>query len=259
MRPRLDDAVKDATAVIGRRSDAGLGELISPPGKRTAALCAAAVAAGIVLDRLAPLWGQIGAGVALWSFALVLLGRAAGAERRMLLACLVWATAGELFCSLGWGLYTYRLGNIPHFVPPGHVLVLLTGLQLAQSIPEAWAHRLTAIYAVLTVLAALFLGDQFSVLLFAVYAFVYWRAPAVRRLLAAMFAVTLTLELYGTSFGTWAWSTTVPVLGVTTTNPPLAVAAFYCVLDALVVWTMRAGVVRAAAAVASPRLAGKPA
>ncbi len=60
-------------------------------------------------------------------------------------AVLAWATAGELFCSLLWGLYTNRLGNIPHFVPPGHVVVFLIGLQLRPATPAA-ADRLTAAY-----------------------------------------------------------------------------------------------------------------
>jgi hypothetical protein len=31
----------------------------------------------------------------------------------------VIATTGEMLLSLGWGQYTYRLGNVPMFVPPG--------------------------------------------------------------------------------------------------------------------------------------------
>ena len=30
-----------------------------------------------------------------------------------------------------WGLYGYRLDNLPAFVPPGHGLVYLGGLSLA--------------------------------------------------------------------------------------------------------------------------------
>jgi hypothetical protein len=34
-------------------------------------------------------------------------------------ACLVIATAGELVLSLVWGLYDYRLGNLPSSCRPG--------------------------------------------------------------------------------------------------------------------------------------------
>jgi hypothetical protein len=219
MRTRLDDALTG--------------------GAREAAAAVAVLAIAFALDRLFPMWGQIAAGFGVWAFALVLLERCSGLRRRMLFAVLVWATAGELFCSLVWGLYTYRLGNIPHFVPPGHVLVFLTGLALARAVTPAWADRLTAAYAVLTAGAAWFLGDEFSVFLFAVYLVVYRLKPDLRPLLATMFLVTLALELVGTALGTWAWAPHAPVLGLATTNPPVAVAAFYCVLDTLVLLTVR--------------------
>ena len=196
------------------------------------------LAIAFVLDRLSPMWGQIAAGVALWAFGLRVLSHASGLRRRMLFAVLVWAGAGELFCSLAWGLYTYRLGNIPHFVPPGHLVVFMLGLQLARAVTPVAADRLTAAYAVLVACVAVFLGDEFSVFLFAVYLLVYRLKPDLRPVLATMFLVTLALELVGTTLGTWAWAPRAPVLGLTTTNPPFSVAAFYCVLDTLVFLTI---------------------
>jgi hypothetical protein len=203
------------------------------------ALCAATLLAALALDRLDPLWGQIGAAFLTWGVAFALIGRADGVQRPMLFWCMVWATSAELFCSLVWGLYTYRLGNIPHFVPPGHVLLFLIGWHLAPRIPEAAAHALTATYAVLALAGLTLLGDEFSVVLFAVYAALYWREPALRGLLAAMFGLALAIELYGTSLGVWGWAARTPVLGLATTNPPVAVAAFYCTLDVLCVWSVR--------------------
>ena len=219
---------------------------------RAVALCAAVLGAAFVLDRLAPLWGQIAAGFLTWAVALIFIARADAVQRPMLFWCMAWATAGELFCSLVWGLYTYRLGNIPHFVPPGHVLLFLMGWHLAPRIPQAAAHALTAAYAVLTLLAVILLGDEFSVLLFAVYAALYWREPVLRGFLAAMFGLTLGIELYGTSLGVWGWAARTPVLGLATINPPVAVGAFYCTLDALVVWSIRARASFRRTALASP-------
>ena len=225
MRTHLDDAL------IGGRREAAAGVVV--------------LAVAFALDRLWPLWGQIAAGVGVWAFTLVVvLERASGLRRRMLFAVLVWATAGELFCSLVWGIYTYRLGNIPHFVPPGHVLVILIGLQLARAVTPTAADRLTAAYAVLTACAAFLLGDEFSVFLFAVYLLVYRLKPDLRPLLATMFLVTLALELVGTALGTWGWAPRAPALGLATTNPPFAVAAFYCMLDTLVFLTIRSRIQR---------------
>jgi hypothetical protein len=54
-----------------------------------------------------------------------------------------------------------------------------------------------------------------------------------------MFGLALGIELFGTSLGVWGWAERTPWLGLTTVNPPLAVGAFYCTLDALVVWSAR--------------------
>lgn len=203
------------------------------------ALCAATLLLALALDWLEPLWGQIGAAFLAWAVAFALIGRSEGTLRAMLFWCMVWATAAELFCSLVWGLYTYRLGNIPHFVPPGHVLLFLIGWHLAPRIPEAVAHALTACYAVLVLAGFIVLGDEFSVLLFTIYAALYWREPRLRGMLAVMFGLALGVELYGTSLGVWGWAPRTPWLGLATTNPPVAVAAFYCTLDALCVWSLR--------------------
>jgi hypothetical protein len=224
MRTRLDDALNGSA----RETGAGL----------------ALLAIGFALERLSPMWGQIAAGVGLWAFGLTVLARASGLRRQMLFAVLAWASAGELFLSLVWGLYTYRLGNIPHFVPPGHIIVFMLGLQLARFVTPAAADRLTASYAVLTACAAVFLGDEFSVFLFAVYLLVYRLKPDLRPLLATMFLVTLALELAGTALGTWGWAPRVPALGLATTNPPVSVAAFYCMLDTLVFLTIRSRIQR---------------
>jgi hypothetical protein len=42
------------------------------------------------------------------------------------------ATVFEVIGSIIWGVYRYRLGNLPLFVPPGHGLVYLGGAAIAQ-------------------------------------------------------------------------------------------------------------------------------
>lgn len=48
--------------------------------------------------------------------------------RAMIVICLALATFGELVLSAVWGLYLYRQSVLPLFVPPGHVLLFLSGL-----------------------------------------------------------------------------------------------------------------------------------
>lgn len=202
-----------------------------------AALIVAALAAGLALDVRTGFEGQAAIGIAFWALLSWLFGRVSAEERRALMACVVIATAGEMFLSLGWGLYTYRLGNIPLYVPPGHALMLMLGIRLAQRLPESIARAIIGAAAIYTLAAAAAGLDTFGVLLCLLLAGAALAMPAQRRLYASTFVLSLALELGGTWLGNWSWAREVPVLGLVTTNPPGVAGAFYCALDALVAVT----------------------
>lgn len=212
-------------------------ELQARAGAEALALCALVVATivgGLLVDQHWPRFGQHAASIAAWG-AFVLLWRRSGAmERPQLVACLAIATAGEVFLSLAWGLYEYRLGNIPLFVPPGHVLLFFLGMQLAQRMRDG-AEWLVAL-AALPVVAAFAWSerDTLGPLLYGFFLACMLLSPS-RKLYATMFVLSLAMELYGTWIGNWVWAQRVPWLGLTADNPPLAAGAFYCVLDLLVV------------------------
>jgi hypothetical protein len=192
------------------------------------------LALGLAVDVRTSIVGQMMLSALVWMVLLALLVRLPAATRYPLMACMTLATVGELVLSLGWGLYTYRLGNIPLFVPPGHMMMFMLGLALAQRLTDAFSFGVmvcAAIYAI----AAVTLGwDPFSGLLMLVIVLAWVTLPAHRRLLASTFLLALTLELYGTWLGNWRWAPQVPGLALLTTNPPGIVGAFYCSLDALV-------------------------
>jgi hypothetical protein len=203
------------------------------------ALIVATIVLGLAVDQLWAGPGQHVATAAAWAVFAVLWARSPASERAALAACLVFATAGEVFLSLGWGLYDYRLGNIPLFVPPGHVLLFFLGTQVAARISErsAWA---VAALAVPLVAALAWTGrDTLGPPLLALFLACMALSPS-RRLYATMFVLSLAMELYGTWLGNWTWAPTVPVLGLAAQNPPVAAGAFYCVLDFLVVTTVAA-------------------
>ncbi|MCB9890211.1 MAG: hypothetical protein H6832_06460 [Planctomycetes bacterium] len=158
-------------------------------------------------------------------------------SRWSLLACLLYATLGEVFLSLIWGLYDYRLGSLPLFVPPGHVLLFLLGRATAPRLAPTAVAVAASIAAVITLEAIVRRGDQFSIPLLTLFALALL-SRGQRALFVAMFFLALAMELVGTSLGNWAWRETTPWLGLTATNPPIAVGAFYVVLDRLVTWTI---------------------
>jgi len=191
------------------------------------------ITGGLLLDRWGGIWGQPLVNVWAWGVFAWLWLKSLPGERLALFACLVLATAGEVVLALVWGLYDYRLGNLPLFVPPGHVLLYALGLWCAARLPQ----RLLSGVLPLALLAATALGlsgiDGLSVLLTALFVLAMRYGPAPR-LYATMFVLALLMELWGTALGNWAWRAEVPWLGWTTLNPPFAAGAFYCVLDWLV-------------------------
>jgi hypothetical protein len=159
-----------------------------------------------------------------------------------LIACVWLSGIGEIGASLGWGLYNYQFGNVPLFVPPGHALLYLGGLIIAERLPRPLARRGPYLLAIAA--APLFLwlawtgADRFSLPLFALFAAFIVFGPE-KRLYATMFLLALAMELYGTAVGNWAWRAHVPGTGLSTLNPPLAAGAFYCLLDWAVNLNMR--------------------
>ena len=196
------------------------------------------LALGLAADVRTDVIGQALIGIGIWGFMLCFLARAPATERHALMACLTIATAGELALSLGWGLYTYRLGNIPPFVPPGHVLLFMLGLWLAGRITDA-AARVVFVCAGLYSAAVALVGlDTFAGPLFLVIVVAWYALPAHRCLFASTFTLSLVLEVYGTWLGVWSWALDVPGLALVTTSPPGTAGAFYCALDALAISAM---------------------
>lgn len=159
---------------------------------------------------------------------------AARDERLRLLLCLVIATAGEILLCFGAGLYDYRHGNLPLFVPLGHALIFHAGCRLAPRVGER-AAALLAIGIAGAALAGIASGaDRSAVLLLPIFLLCLLRR-AGRRLHTLMMCMALVVEFAGTLLRSWTWQAAVPWLGLSQGNPPLLAGAFYCVLDHLVV------------------------
>jgi hypothetical protein len=205
--------------------------------RRMNAVIVATIAGGLFLDQHWARHGQAAVSALAWLVFAALWMRSDGPRRASLAACLVFATAGEVFLSLVWGLYAYRLGNIPLFVPPGHVLLFFLGMQVAARLPRGAEWGVAALAAPVVALFAWSGRDTLGPLLYALFIACLWLSPS-RRLYATMFVLSLAMELYGTWLGNWAWSGDIPWLELRTVNPPLAAGAFYCVLDLLIVTTV---------------------
>jgi hypothetical protein len=192
---------------------------------------------GLWLDSQGGMPAQHLLSLATWGFLLTALRYATSMERSQTAVVVAVATAAELMGSVWWGVYEYRLGNLPLFVPAGHGLVYLTGLRLSQS---AWATRhrdafvRAAIAGVLGWAAlGLFVLERRDVagavgaVVLAVF-LLRGRAPQVY---AGVFFFVAYLEIYGTAVGTWTWAEHIPALGIPDGNPPSGAASGYVLFD----------------------------
>jgi len=199
----------------------------------------ALITIGLLVDQHVQPWGQDVVSIITWAMLLFWLARSTSYTRTSMILCVAYATAGEIFLSLGWGLYEYRLHNIPLFVPPAHALVFVLGIAISKRMPDSiiWAVPLAAAPPVI---ALAWIGaDTMGLILYTLLVLCMIFSEG-RKLYAVMFMLSLGLEIYGTAIGNWYWLHDVPVTGWTTLNPPLAAGTFYCMLDLLVVATMNA-------------------
>jgi hypothetical protein len=202
-----------------------------------AAGIAAYLAALLAVDTQVTLHEQFALGAVTW-VVLVAVARTLPVERRAQVAVVVFAaTVAEVTGSIVWGVYTYRLHNLPTFVPPAHGLVFVAGLSLSEAL-RRHARLLVAIAAIgaatwgLLGLTALPRTDAAGALGVPLLLAFLWRSRA-RAAYSGVFLVVAGLELYGTAIGTWRWAPALPGLGIPDGNPPSGVASGYVWFDVM--------------------------
>src|SRR5690349_6450782 len=93
------------------------------------------IAAFLALDHFASSREQLLLGAATWAILIASCVSLGPEDRARALLVVVVASCAEVLGSIVLGAYTYRLDNLPAFVPPGHGLVFLAGLRLRQAAP----------------------------------------------------------------------------------------------------------------------------
>ena len=166
-------------------------------------------------------------------------------QRRQVWLAVALATCGELYFSLGVGLYRYRFDNVPLYVPAGHGLVYLFALTAAGTPLMLRRRRLLVGLALALASGWALLGltllplltgrlDMTGALLWPLFAYFTLRSPKAP-VYAAAFLMTSVLELFGTGFHNWTWQAVAPITHLHQGNPPSVIAGAYCMLDAAVI------------------------
>ncbi|MDP9827436.1 FtsH-binding integral membrane protein [Kineosporia succinea] len=177
---------------------------------------------------------QLVLGIATWAMLAHLLRRESVLVRWQTMLVVLFASIVEYTFSPLLEAYTYRIGTVPMFVPPGHGLVYLAALALGRS---GLVRRHARLWSVGTVVAGgawalhgLFLAERPDVLgafwFLCLLGFMIW--GRARLLYVGAFVVVTYLELLGTALHTWSWAPYDPVLGVISQgNPPSGAAGGY--------------------------------
>ena len=158
-------------------------------------------------------------------------------REQMIYAVLI-AIAGEYAFSLGMGMYTYRLENIPHYIPMGHALVYAGVLYYTKtSYVKNNVKLLEKVFTVIVVLYTtaflIFKNDVFGFVLSALMLYFLRKRPRERLFYLTMFLAVAYLEIIGTSYECWWWPTTAwnKISFLPSANPPSGISFFYFGLD----------------------------
>ena len=199
-----------------------------------------AVTLCFLIDSVASIELQYALGIAGWISLLALLYGECKYVRAQVLIAVTFATIGENFASIYMAGYTYRLENVPAFVPPGHGIVYLTAVVLGRtSLFLKYARKITvfvvivgSIWSLMALTETIGRKDEIGTILFCIYLLYLFKGRSPMVYLGAFF-ITTWVELIGTSLGTWNWAAIDPASTLTQGNPPSGVAAWYCLVDAV--------------------------
>jgi hypothetical protein len=190
----------------------------------------------LVTDRWSDLAVQWISGVVTWLVLVRLLRAETPVIRTQVAVVVVFATVVEYTFSAYLGIYRYRLGNVPVFVPPGHGLVYLGSLALGRALargprlpPIALTFAVGGAYA-LWGLVGTDRVDALGAFWFGCLV-VFQSVGRSGLLYVGAFVIVTYLELLGTGLGVWEWQRFDPTGFIGIGNPPSGAAGGYAWFD----------------------------
>jgi hypothetical protein len=160
----------------------------------------------------------------------------------------VISLCGELLFSLVFGMYEYRLENVPIYVPFGHAILYAA---IFYWVEDEWVQKnskkiiqFSTAFAIIYGLSWLyFTNDVYGfvcliVLLAALYYLSNSKFKTPLLFPMSMFVLVAYLEQLGTRLECWYWPTIAfdKYEWLPSGNPPSAIGVFYLVFDALCGW-----------------------
>ncbi|OAD45797.1 hypothetical protein [Polaribacter atrinae] len=168
--------------------------------------------------------------------------------KELMLYAVVLGIGGEYLFSRVLHMYTYRLENVPLYVPIGHAALYGRVFKFSTApIVRKYHKAVEQLFSIVIVLFAtvylLFFSDVFGFVMTIGVFLLLWKRPKDRLFFYAMYILVAILEIGGTAFGCWRWpSIAFDVFEfLPSNNPPSGISLFYFLLDigCFVIYTQR--------------------
>lgn len=163
--------------------------------------------------------------------------------KEQMITAVIIAIVGEYLFSILLGMYTYRLENVPHYVPPGHALVYVGVLYFTKTHFSKLNKVLLekVITVIVIVYATIFLilkNDIFGFSLTIFTLLILRKHPRERLFYLVMYLSVAYLEIIGTNYLCWKWPSTAFdfFTFLPSANPPSGISFFYFGLDLGCLW-----------------------
>lgn len=163
--------------------------------------------------------------------------------KEQMIAAVIIAIIGEYLFSIVLGMYTYRLQNVPHYVPPGHAIVYVAVLYFSRA-SSIIKNRLkiekflTIFIFIYATVFLVFKNDVFGFVMTIATLLILRKKPRERLFYLTMYISVAYLEIIGTTYKCWWWPTTAwnVFSFLPSHNPPSGISLFYFLLDLGTLW-----------------------
>ena len=163
--------------------------------------------------------------------------------KEQMIAAVLIGFLGEYLFSVALGMYTYRLENVPHYIPFGHAFVYIavlcfskaTSIKMIRKPLESFLTIFIVIYATVFLI---FKNDVFGFVMTIATLVILRNRYRERLFYLTMYVSVVVLELVGTTYKCWFWP---PIAWdvfsfLPSANPPSGISFFYFLLDLGTLW-----------------------
>lgn len=164
--------------------------------------------------------------------------RAYPRTRKLMIYAVFLGLIGEYFFSVYLKMYTYRLNNVPWYVPLGHAALygrvfIFSKDALVKKYHKEIEKFFASIIILISSIYLILFEDLFGFLMTILVFLLLYKRPKDRLYFYTMYIVVALLEIGGTAFGCWKWPNI--AFGIfdflPSNNPPSGISLFYFLLD----------------------------